>query len=318
MESNQNKRPELNRLFESFIKQSRSIEGHSPVTIKNYSQNFNLLKKFKPDIQLDDLTSEFITNFFDFLRTRERKVGGGFIVRDLKNSSVATVRGKLSAFFEWLVKNEYLKANPFNGIKYPDVSYTDKRAFTKEEFDKIYLAVSRDIPWENQLLRKRNIAFIMVLTLTGIRKGEILGLRPSDIDFKKPDITIRAETSKSKRTRSIPITQELMLYLKEYLALVGEYTAESLWVSSNNNHSFTEHGLKHFVNHLNAVTGINCHIHRFRHTFAVNYYRQTHDIVGLQRLMGHRDFNMTLKYLRSLSDDDIAAQMSKFKLARFA
>jgi len=318
MESNQNKRSELNKLFESFIKQSRSIEGHSPVTIKNYSHNFELLKKFKPDVQLNDLDAEFIGDFFDFLRTRERKVGNRFVVRDLKNSSVATVRGKLSAFFEWLVKNRYLESNPFEGIKYPDVSYTDKRAFTKDEFDRIYLAVSRDIPWENQLLRKRNLAFIMVLSLAGIRKGEILGLRLSDIDFKNLILTIRAETSKSKRTRFIPMAPELVLYLKDYLALVGEYTAESLWVSSNNDHSFTEHGLKHFVNRLTAVTGINCHIHRFRHTFAVNYYLQTHDIVGLQKLMGHRDFNMTLKYLRSLSDDDIAVQMNKLKLARFA
>jgi len=318
MELNLNNRPSIDKLFESFIKQSRSIEGHSPVTIKNYSQNFDLLKKFRPDIQLDDLTSEFITDFFDFLRTRERKVGNELVVRDLKNSSVATVRGKLSAFFEWLVKNRYLDSNPFEGIKYPDVSYTDKRAFTKDEFDRIYLAVSRDIPWENQLLRKRNIAFIMTLFLTGIRKGEILGLRLSDIDFHDSILTIRAETSKSKRTKFIPINKELMFYLKEYLAIMGGYTTDSLWVSSNSDRPFTEHGLKHFVNRLSAVTGINCHVHRFRHTFAVNYYLQTHDIVGLQKLMGHRDFNMTLKYLRSLSDDDIAVQMGKLRLARFA
>ena len=318
MEFEREKQSELEKLFETFIKQSRSLEGKSAVTIRNYRHNFGLLKSFKQNVQLSDLTAEFISNFFEYLQNRERKIGTELKVRELKNSSIATIRGKLSAFFGWLVENKNLAANPFDGIKYPDVSYTDKRAFTKDEFDKIYLTVSRDIPWESQVLKKRNTAFIMVLFLTGIRKGEILGLKLSDIDLKNKSLTVRAETSKSKRTRVIPINQELAPYLEEYLAVLGDdYTTEALWVSSSNDRSFTEHGLKHFINRLNEVTGVNCHVHRFRHTFATNYYSQTHDIVGLKKLMGHRDIKMTLSYLRSLSDNDAIEQMHKLSVAKF-
>ena len=313
------KKLRLETLFESFTKQSQSLEGKSPVTVKHYRECFELLIKYKPDVQLDDLTTEFIRNFFEFLKGRERKIGSELVVRDLKNSSIATYRGKLSAFFGWLVENKSLKVNPFDGIKYPDVSYTDKRAFTKDEFDKIYLAVSRNIQWENQMLKKRNVAFIMTLCLTGIRKGELLGLKLSDIDLKNRLLTVRAETSKSRRTRIIPITQELSIYLEEYLSIIkDDYHTEDLWVSSNRDCSFTEHGLKHLVNHLNAATGINCHVHRFRHTFAVNYYIQSnHDLLGLQKLMGHRDIKMTLSYLRSISDDEMIRQMGLLSVAKF-
>jgi integrase/recombinase XerD len=316
MQSN-NKKLELDVLFENFVKQSRSIECNSPITIKNYRENYASLKKFKPDVRLTDLTPVFMADFFDHMQTRERVANDGSVKKGLKNSSVATIRGKLSAFFSWLKENGYLKVNPFECMKYPDVSYTDKRAFTKEEFDKIFLAVSRDMSWGNQLLKKRNIAFIITLFYTGIRKGEILGLKLSDLDMKNQLLTVRAEISKSKRTRIIPVHQELMSYLEEYLALIGDYTTNALWVSNNNDRQFTDHGAKHFINHLSVVTGINCHLHRFRHTFAVNYYVQTHDILGLQRLMGHRDIKMTLSYLRSLPDDEIVRQMNGLSIAKF-
>ncbi|MFA5048819.1 MAG: tyrosine-type recombinase/integrase [Patescibacteria group bacterium] len=303
-------------LFETFIRQCRSVEGKSPATIRNYRQNFELLKKFKPDIKLLDLTPELMGSFFEFLQNRKRMVGNKFIVRNLKNSSVATVRGKLNVFFDWLIEYKYLKINPFKGIKYPAFDYTDRRAFTKDEIDKIYLAINRDIVWENQLLKKRNTAFFMMLLYTGIRKGEILGLKLFDLDLKNRLLTIRAETSKSKRTRIIPINSELVPHLEEYLAFMDDYTTGDLWVSSNNDRHFTEHGLKHLINHLNQATGVNCHVHRFRHTFATNYYAQTHDIVNLKKLLGHRDMKMTLSYLRSLPDDDAISQMGKFTLAK--
>lgn len=58
-------------------------------------------------------------------------------------------------------------------------------------------------------------------------------------------------------------------------------------------------------------------IHRFRHTFATNYYTQTHDLVGLQKLMGHRSFKMTLSYLRSMPEEHLVQQIKKFTIDEF-
>lgn len=157
----------------------------------------------------------------------------------------------------------------------------------------------------------------MVLTLTGIRKEELLGLRICDVDLESKFMVIRAETSKSKRTRIIPINSELSMYLEDYLLCRKEYTESSFWVSGTLDRSFTEHGAKHLINLLTKVTKINCHLHRFRHTFATNYYKQTHDIVGLKKLMGHQSFKMTISYLRSLPDEHIAEQIKKFTVAEF-
>ena len=309
---------DLQSLFDDFARQAENAEGRSVKTVANYRQNFELLKTFKPKIQVKDLTSATMSDFFFYLNTRPRKVGTKMIVRKLQGSSLATVRGKLSSFFVWLKDNGHLRENPFDKIAYPDVSYTKREAFTRDELDKLYLAVSRDILWDNPFQKKRNLTMVMFLTLTGVRKEELLGLLLSDLDMKNRILTIRPEISKSKRYRTIPVSKELADYLAEYLEARKSYTTPCLWVSSTSDSGFTEHGAKHLKKQLDKATGLNCHLHRFRHTFAVNYYMATKDLLHLSRLMGHRDASVTLKiYLRWLPDEKLLSELDAMRVALF-
>lgn len=307
----------LMNLHELFIKFKLHGSKLSLATIRTYKINFDLLLQFNPDTRLENLTEEFIINFFEYLNTRKRKVGTEQIIRSYKNSSIATVRSSLNCFFEWLIERNYLTTNPFKKIPYPSVSYTDSRAFTPKEFEKISFAINTKIEWTNLLVKKRNIALVMMLVLTGVRKEELIGLRLSDIDMDRILINVRAETSKSKRTRIIPMSPKLISYIEDYLNYRINYTCKAFWVSGILDRSFTEHGMKHLINLLSKATKINCHLHRFRHTFATNYYKQTHDIVGLQKLMGHKSFKMTLSYLRSLPDEHTVEQIQRITFDEF-
>lgn len=307
----------LSAYFEMFVKYRLYGLCNSQQTIKSYKKNFELLLQFNPNLTLSSLNEKTIINFLEFLNTRKRKVGKQQIIRTYKNSSIAVVRSRLNAFFNWLVERQYLECNPFNKIPYPKVTYTDRRAFSPREFEAICHAVNTKISWANLLIKKRNIAIVMFLALTGVRKEELLGLKVSDIDIERKLITIRAETSKSKRTRLIPMNSTLISYLEDYLNYRSTYSSPNFWVSGTTNHSFTEHGTKHLINLLNKTTRINCHLHRFRHTFAINYYRQSHDIVGLKKLMGHQSLKMTLSYLRSLPDEHIVEQIQKMTVDEF-
>ncbi len=307
----------LKSLHDLFIKHKFYAVGTAPATIENYKINFKLLFQFKPDITVKDLTEETMVDFLEFLNTRERKIGNKKIVRRYKNSSIATVRGKLSAFFTWLIERDYLKANPFEKIAYPDVSYTDSRAFSHKEFEKICHAVNTKIQWSSLIIKKRNIAIVMLLALTGVRKEELLGLELNSVDLDRKLITVRAETSKSKRTRIIPLNPQLTPYLEDYLNYRKDYASKHFWVSGMQDKKFTKHGAKHLVRVLIEATNINCHLHRFRHTFATNYYKQTNDLVGLQKILGHRSLKMTLSYLRSLPDEHIVEQIEKMTINEF-
>ncbi|MDZ4713730.1 MAG: site-specific integrase [bacterium] len=308
---------DLKYLHDLFIKYKLHGARNAQATIRDYRQAFELLLKFDCELKLKDLTENTIINFFEFLDTRERQIGTQKLVRTIKNSSVASLRSKLNSFFVWLNERHYIKANPFDKIPFPKVTYTDRRAFSPKEFEAICYAINTRIDWQNLLIKKRNIAVIMFLVLTGVRKKELLGLHLSDIDIDRKLIHVPGEISKSKRTRIIPMNATLILYLTDYLSYRQHYTTNFLWISSTQDRGFTEHGTKHLVHLLSKVTKINCHLHRFRHTFAINYYTQTHDLIGLQKLMGHTSFKMTLRYMRSLPDEYVVDQMQKITIDEF-
>ena len=62
--------------------------------------------------------------------------------------------------------------------------------------------------------------------------------------------------------------------------------------------AFDRHKLLKVFRRIGARAGVRgVNIHRFRHTFAVNYLRNGGDSLHLQRLLGHSTMNMVNTYL---------------------
>lgn len=130
-------------------------------------------------------------------------------------------------------------------------------------------------------------------------------------------LTIRAEISKSKTTRTLAINPKLIPYLESYLKVKAGYNTPYFWVSSTKDRNFTADRAKHFVERLKKETDIHIHLHRFRDTFAVNLYLQTHDLLAVMKALGHKSFKQTLSYFRSIPDDGYLRQMAKITVAEF-
>ena len=132
----------------------------------------------------------------------------------------------------------------------------------------------------------------------------------------KKTITVRAETSKSKRSRVVPIHPTLYLYLQEYIKERNKdnYKTEYLIVSSGGDRGLSTHGLKHWVNRLIALSGVKFHLHRFRHTFACNLAKQNISILKIRDLMGHKSIKMTEVYLRSIITEDLRNDINKLSI----
>ena len=70
---------------------------------------------------------------------------------------------------------------------------------------------------------------------TGMRRGEMLALRFADIDFENGLITLRGETTKSRKTRLVPISTARLRAVLEWLRIdaTGEKKADHALVFSN-------------------------------------------------------------------------------------
>jgi len=304
-------RRDIRTLHIEFIKECEFVARLSPETIRGYKECFHIFIKLIPNCELQMINTQLMIEFFKRLEKRTRIIGRGTKVKGVKKSTIATYRNRLNRYFNWLVLKGHLKDNPFRHMEYPNVTYLDRKFLKKEHIEKIFTSVYLNIKWKNAFIKKRNLALLYILLCCGIRRGELLGLKSYDIDMDRRVITVRAETSKSKRDRVLPLNTTTIEVLIEYIKerqKVGCSTS-FFFVSSNHDGGLSSSGLKHLINKINESSGVKFHVHQFRHTFAINLLNNGCDIVKLKNLLGHSDIRMTTVYLRCLPTGSMKADV---------
>jgi len=291
---------DLARLHEAFVNEQRYAARSAPATLAAYRTSFQLFMKLLPHVTVDQLTPETLTEFFRRLETRRRPVGNGERV-GVMASTVATHRGKLGRFFSWLAAQGHLTENPFTAMPYPRVEYEGREYLGKAEIDRIFAALVLAASGHTRFHRRRNVALFATLLYAGLRRGELLGLRLGDLNLERRELSVRAETSKSRTGRVVPMNAALSQALEDYLAerRTLPLMHPQLFVTETGS-PLTLPGLIQLTHRINERSGVRFHLHQFRHTFAVNFLHQSGDVAKLKQLLGHRDIRMTSGYLRRL------------------
>jgi integrase/recombinase XerD len=303
---------DLYKLFDEYIKECTYVARMRPATLTGYKQVFDTFMKIMPEVKkVDDLIPELITEFFTRMQTRTRHLNNGQTRSGMKQSSVVTYRSKLHSFFKWLNTKNILETNPFDMLPKPEWPvHEDQRALDTKEVNQILGAILNN---DNDFIICRDTALFYTLLYTGIRKNELINLSLSDIDLLNLSLRVKAETSKSKRERIIPINKVLAHKLTTYLAMRNKFSikSEKLWVSHQSKQKLTSHGLKHIVAKYVHLSGVKFHLHRFRHTFACQLHLAGASITEIQRLLGHKKVTMTMLYLRSIDTKDATCHINK-------
>ena len=302
----------LEQLFNKFISECKYSRRLRSETIRGYSSVYKTFLRAMPEVtSIELLTHDTLSEFFKRIETRQRVVGRGTIKSGVRDSTIKTYWHKLNCFFEWLRVNGHIDKNPLERITPPEPVYDDSRALEMNNIHKILSAIT--LHSQNSLMLKRDTLMVSLLTFCGLRKGEFISLKVIDVDMEHRLLTVKAETSKSKTRREVPINYALMIHLQEYLIERNKhgYKTEYLLVSNNSDTGLTVHGLKHWVKRLNDLSGVKFHLHRFRHSFASNLARKDVGTTKIQRLMGHKRPEMTESYLRSVKSEDLREDIDK-------
>lgn len=138
----------------------------------------------------------------------------------LSSQSVRHVRAVLKNALEQAVKWKLIRENPVATVDPPRVEALEERALTAEELTRFFHAIHGD---------RLEALYHLALTL-GMRRGELLGVRWKDIDWKDKTIaviqqvvTVNGETKidslKTKSSkRTLPLTQSLIDMLQTHEA----------------------------------------------------------------------------------------------------
>lgn len=131
---------------------------------------------------------------------------------------------------------------------------------------------------------------IVTLALnTGMRKGEILGLKWHDIDFNRDIINLY--NTKNGETRRIPLNS----IAKRTLIAVLKHP-DSPYVFCNKKGEPYGDIKKSFLTAVNNSAIIDFRFHDLRHTFASHLVMAGVDLNTVRELLGHKSLAMTLRY----------------------
>ena len=146
----------------------------------------------------------------------------------------------------------------------------------------------------------------LVLTAlnTGMRRGELFGLRVGDLDLHSGAVTVTEENSKSGNTRSIPLANEGLTVLGDWCSQNQFIPGDLIFPSpvtggrlDNINKSWRK---------LIKDAGIDkFRFHDLRHTYASKLVMQGAPLYDVKQLLGHASVNTTQRYAH-LSPDHLS------------
>jgi integrase len=194
------------------------------------------------------------------------------------NRHIATIKHMFTKAVEWyMVEEETLKR--IRKVKLLEENNRRLRYLSKEECQALIKACQGDTK-----------TIIITALNTGMRKGEILGLKWDNVDLRHGFILL--DTTKNGERREIPINDTLKSVLQ---GITRRLDVPYVFYDPVTGKPYQD--VKRSFNTALRRAGIrDFHFHDLRHTFASHLVMAGVDITTVKELLGHKTLTMTLRY----------------------
>lgn len=228
------------------------------------------------------------------------------------NRNIAALKAMLSKAIEWdiieanpLAKLKPLKVDTHGKVRYlsPQEETRLRRALNAREerirerrrSHNIWLEEREHEPMPEFQANKfaDHLQPMVLLSLnTGLRRGELFGLKWENISASRATLTVIGETAKSGKTRHIPLNSEALAVLKQWHPAMN---ATGLIFPSRDGNQ-RDNVKKAWKGLLFDAKIEAFRWHDIRHHFASKLVMASVDLNTVRELLGHANLNMTLRY----------------------
>ena len=300
----------LNQLMRSIQKRKLDMNVISETQYARVLKTIAVIEK-SPMVKqkIEDITSDDIQDYLNSLT-------------NYSNSYIKKLVEQFNQAYKLAMNKGYITRNPMIDVITPKSNKKDKvnRAMTVEEQQKFtqYL-MSKTVEEEPY----KNVFLIQMYC--GLRIGETLALRDTDIDLQRNLLSVsktittdkdgKAIMGNSTKTyagiREIPIPEYIRDCLMEQMEIAKENRDRQLFLSSNGRYIDGRNANRILKKRLKEIGIEGFSTHSLRHTYGTRCVEAGMRAVALQRLMGHTDVSVTLNTYTSVFNKYKESELQK-------
>jgi len=250
---------------------TRNWQGWSEGTWRSTGPTVRKLSEEFGDLLLSKITARSIDGYL------ARRADEGRL-----EASHNRTRSCLSTMFACAVRWGYIRHNPVDSVRMLREQEKEPRPYDEDELNRLMV----ELP-----INAREVAEVALDT--GMRKGELGSLLWDHVSFERGMVHVVG--TKTKKVREIPMTQRVREILTGLDSDNRAGPVVSLQVFGTRAVQLLKAVQK--AGHRAHVEGAN--VHRFRDTFCTRLADRGVPIDRIQKLAGHTDIRMTLRYTKT-------------------
>jgi len=254
----------------------------SPLTVKNYHRDIELLLEISPQTPLGELSIDNIRRSVSTLHSR-----------GLNGKSLSRMISAWRGLFNFLNQRFHFTHNPTMGIRAPK----DKKQLPQTlSIDQTMKLVTIN---DTSFLGIRDHAIIELFYSSGLRLSELITLKVQDINFGDGTVNVFGKGGKS---RIVPTGKYAINAIQKWIALRNTIKninekGSPLFLSKNGkclSARAIQYRLKIWA--IKQEIPENIHPHLLRHSFATHILQSSQDLRAVQELLGHANISTTQIY----------------------
>lgn len=270
----------------AFINYLAIERGLAKNTLESYGRDLKQFQNYMNDLNLEvekDSNENMIQEYLKSLQTKGRAV-----------STISRNIAAIKAFYQYLVKENYLENDPSQSLDTPKVEKKLPKILSVHEVEE--LLKQPEIKSSGGL---RDKAMLELLYATGIRVSELIALNISDINLDMGYVKCYGKGSKN---RIVPLGFIAVKAVHDYIIkgrmkVVRTYDEPALFINHHGGR-LTRQGFWKIIKKYAQEAGITKDItpHTLRHSFATHLLENGADLRSVQEMLGHADISTTQLY----------------------
>lgn len=248
--------------------QKLQLKRYANNTIRTYVACFERFINHFKEIEIDSLDETNIREFLSYLYKQ-----------GLSNSYINQAVNSIKFYYE--IVNDM--PNRFYEIERPIKEHKLPKVISKEEVLGII----------NHTNNIKHRCIVSLLYSAGLRRGELINLKISDIDSKR--MVIRIEDAKGNKDRLTLLSKNVLHDLRDYFK---KWKPKKWLFESPVGEQYSSTSVQKIINNAAIKAGINKRItpHMLRHSFATHLLENGTDLRNIQALLGHNSLETTQIY----------------------